>query len=211
MDLGKINSIEQIYLVLVFLAPGLITLFVRSQLIAGRRPKTFEYAVEYIIVSTLYFAVFLPFVELVLATREPAWLRAILWALMLAIFPASIGLILGAGTQKGWWRYLLGKAKLSMVSPYPTGWDWVFGRLGAPIYLLITLEDGSRVAGLFGFDSLAASKPEERDIFIEEIYEFDGETQWIPRVPKQGILVPYKSIKYIEIWGLSGQARIQNG
>jgi hypothetical protein len=211
MDLEKIKSIEQIYLILVFLTPGLITLFVRSLLVAGRRPKTIEHAVEYIIISTLYFAVFLPLVEIVLATKEPAWFRVTLWVALLAVLPALIGLILGAGTQKGWWRLILSKASLSVVSPYPTGWDWVFGRLRAPVFLLVTLEDDSRVAGLFGIDSIAASKPEERDIFIDEIYEFEEGRQWTPRTPKQGILIPFRSIKYIEIWDPAGQPRIQNG
>lgn len=202
MDLDKLKSIEQIQLALIFLAPGLITLFVRSMLVTGRRPKTTEYVVEYIIISALYFAIFLPLVEIAIASQGQNWIRAIWWILLLAVGPALVGLLFGAGTQKGWWRYLFGKLKLSIVSSYPSGWDWVFGRLSAPVYVLVTLEDSSRVAGLFGFDSLAASTVEERDLYIDEIYDFDNNTTWTPRRPKQGILIPYRSIKYIEFFGV---------
>src|SRR6266487_3562240 len=126
MDLEKIKSIEQIYLIL--LAPGLITVYFRSLFITGRRPKTLEYAIEYVIISTVYFALSLPLVELALTVREPNWLRVLFWAILLGVVPALMGTLLGAGSQKGWWRFIFGKAKLSPVSPYPTGWDWAFGR-----------------------------------------------------------------------------------
>ena len=129
MDLEKFKSIEQIYLILVFVAPGLITIYFRSLFITGRRPKTLEYTIEYIIISTVYFALLLPLVELVIAVREPNWLRVISWAVLLGIVPALIGVLLGAGSQKGWWRWIFAKVGLSLVNPYPTGWDWVFGKI----------------------------------------------------------------------------------
>jgi Family of unknown function (DUF6338) len=190
MDLEKIKSIEQIYIVLVFLAPGLIAVYFRSLFITGRRPKTLEYTVEYVIISAVYFALALPLVELVIAIREPNWLRVISWTALLGILPALIGVVLGAGSQKGWWRFIFGKARLALVSSYPTAWDWVFGRLRGPTYVMVTMEDGSRVAGLFGWDSLASSNPEERDLYIDEVYDFDDARQWTPRTPKQSILVP---------------------
>jgi Family of unknown function (DUF6338) len=200
MELEKIKSIEQVYIILVFVAPGLITVYFRSLFIVGRRPKTLEYVAEYIIISTIYLALSLPVLEKIAAVPEPTWARAIFGILFLGALPALFGLLLGAGSQKGWWRVLFNKMKLFPVSPYPTGWDWVFGQLSRPTYVLVTLDDGSRVAGLFGYDSLAASKPEERDIYIDEVYDFDDSRQWTARSPKQGILIPFKSIKYIEFW-----------
>lgn len=186
----------------MFIAPGLIVLFVRSLLITGKRPKTTDYVVEYVIISTLYFAIFSPLIEAAIAIEKPTWLRFSLWTALLAIGPGILGLLLGAGTQKGWWRALFGKLGLSVVNSYPTGWDWVFGRLNAPVYVLVTLQDGSRVAGLFGFGSLAASTVEERDIYIDEIYDFSEDKTWTPRSPKQGVLIPYRTIKYVEFFGI---------
>ncbi|MGZ9020325.1 MAG: DUF6338 family protein [Rhodoplanes sp.] len=60
MDLDKIKSVEQIYIVLVFLTPGLLIVYFRSLFITGRRPKTSEYIIEYIILSATYLAIALP-------------------------------------------------------------------------------------------------------------------------------------------------------
>jgi len=198
MELSKLGSVENIRLVLFFVAPGLILLAVRASLITGRRPKTAEYIVEYLILSALYFAIFWPLVDYLLDPTRSAWSQAFIGVLVLALLPAGIGLVWGLGTQKGWWRSFLAELGISLVSSYPTGWDWAFGRLSSPVYILVTFSDGSQVAGLFGYYSLAASTTEERDLYIDEIYDFDGNKQWTPRQPRQSILIPYRSVKFIE-------------
>jgi len=200
MDLEGIKSIETIYLALMFAAPGLIIVYFRSRFITGRRPKTSEYVLEYIAISTAYLALSVPFVEFFIEARTTNWIRIALWLLLLGVVPACVGIVLGTGTQRGWWRFLFGKLGLSLVSPYPTGWDWIFSRLRQPAFLLITLEDGSQVAGYFGWDSLASSDPSERDLYLEEIYDLNKRGQWKARKEKQGILISGKNIKHVEIW-----------
>lgn len=200
MDLSDPKTLEQVAVLLVFLAPGLIALFFRSRFVTGRRPKTSEYVGEYVVLSSAYFSLAFPLLGWVISNGEPLWLRVLLWATLLAVLPAVLGLISGIGTQKGWWRKTLGKFGLSVVSPYPTGWDWIFSRLRNPVYLLVTLDDKSVVSGYFGLDSLASSDPAERDIFIEEIYDIDASGRWQRRPEKQGIWISGKSIRHVEIW-----------
>lgn len=204
MDLDKIKSIEQIYTALIFVAPGLIIVYIRALFIAGRRPRVAEYAVEYVVVSTIYLAAAVPLLEWIISLQGPNWFRVLAWLGLLAAVPAAIGLALGAASQNGWWRSALGWLRLSVVSPYPTGWDWVFARLKSPAYLLITLRDDSTVAGYFGLGSLASSDPSERDLYLEEIYDVGDDGTWTSLAERHGILIAAKEIKYIEIWRTSG-------
>ncbi|HEX5846677.1 MAG TPA: DUF6338 family protein [Rhodoplanes sp.] len=138
--------------------------------------------------------------ELVFETRGPNWLRVILWMSLFGFLPALIGLLLGAGSQRGWWRSMISRFGLNVVSPYPTGWDWIFARLKEPAFLLITFDDGAEVAGYFGLASLASSDPSERDLYVEEIYDIGEDGKWTRRQEKQGILISGKIIKHIEVW-----------
>lgn len=119
MDFEKIKSVEQIYIVLLFLTPGLLIVYFRSMFVTGRRPKTSEYVIEYIILSTAYLAATLPLLEVILGNRRGAWLQALLWLAVLGALPSIIGIALGAGSQLGWWRKLFALCGLSVVSPYP--------------------------------------------------------------------------------------------
>ncbi len=49
-----LKSLDNLYLVLVFLYPGLIVLFVRSQFVTGRRPPHAAALLSYLSVSIIY-------------------------------------------------------------------------------------------------------------------------------------------------------------
>ena len=52
----------------------------------------------------------------------------------------------------------------------PTGWDWIFSRT-EECYVIVTLKDGTEVAGYFGTNSMASSDPDRRDIYLEKVYK----------------------------------------
>ena len=106
---------------------------------------------------------------------------------MIAV-PVAVGVLLGVGPQRGWIRHLLAYFRLYSLSPHRTDWEWAFGQISGPTFLLVTLNDGSQVAGLFGYDSLAASDHPKRDLLMEEVYDIDETGGWQPRPQKQGSL-----------------------
>ena len=63
------KGIENFHLVLFFIVPGLITVFVRSRFIAGRRPSHTEQLLSYLVVSLMYYTITLPYVMRVLALQ----------------------------------------------------------------------------------------------------------------------------------------------
>jgi hypothetical protein len=68
---------------------------------------------------------------------------------------------------------------------------------------MVTLADGSTVAGIYGTQSFASSDPAERDLLLQEIYDLDDNT-WSKRTEQQAILIPSKEIKLVQIWNPKG-------
>jgi Family of unknown function (DUF6338) len=119
------------------------------------------------------------------------------------LVPIALGILLGVSVQNRWLTQVLSQIKLYPLSPYRTGWDWVFGQRKA-FFVIVTLEDGAQVAGWFGDQSLAASDLTQRDIYIEEVYDLDDQGNWHRRERPQGILITGKFVKHIEFLPPSG-------
>jgi hypothetical protein len=115
------------------------------------------------------------------------------------VSPALLGVISGKLSSRDWLRRFLMRVGLEPIHSIPTAWDYYFSRT-PPVWLLVTLKDGSRVGGFFGEKSFASSDPGERDLFIEDVFRVveDGEWQPVPR--NNGIFIKGEEIKHIEIW-----------
>ena len=85
----------------------------------------------------------------------------------------------------------------------PTAWDYQFGRLREAHWVLVELKDGSRVAGFFGTRSFASSHPEERDIFIEQVYHIDEQDTWRPMKNGHGTLIAQGEIRSVDFWPMA--------
>lgn len=185
-------------ILLQFVAPGFLIVYFRSLFVTRRQAAFKDNLLFFITVSVIYGFLFLPFAPLfaaaALSGHYGKWL---LWAALLILLPISLGVLAGVAVQRGWVKKLLARARIQPISPYPTGWDWSFSQLMGPTYLIVTLDDGTQIAGLFGERSLAASDLTNKDIFIEELFDLHENT-WSQRPAKQGILITGKSIRHIE-------------
>ena len=206
----ELQDADNLYLILLFLVPGFIVLFVRSQFVTGRSPSRSTTVLSYLIVSIIYYALALPFIDLVLSPaalpkgdgdQEPGlvkgWTLAA-WFGLIVLGPAILGLVLGANVQKDLLRRVLQWCRLNPVHVVPTAWDWKFGGM-PPQWVLVTLKDGTRFAGFCGSDSFMSSDPTERDIYIERIYDVDDENNWNPR-GENSVLISPGEIQTIEFW-----------
>ena len=97
--MAYLESIEHLYLVLAFVVPGLIVLFIRSQFVAGRRPSHSDALFSYLTVSVIYYALMLPFVDFVLSIDEPEYGKAVAWFVLVFVGPTVFGLLLGVVIQ----------------------------------------------------------------------------------------------------------------
>ena len=194
----KLPSLDNLYLILLFLVPGFIVLFVRSQFVTGRSPDRSTTVLSYLIVSLIYYALALPFIGFVLSAETPSKGQVLAWFVLIVIGPAMLGLALGLNIQKDWFRRALQRCGLNPVHVVPTAWDWKFGGM-TPQWVLVTLKDSTRFAGFCGSGSFMSSDPAERDIYIEQIYDVDDQKNWNPR-GENGVLIAVGEIQTIEFW-----------
>ena len=128
---------------------------------------------------------------------NPAFL-AVIFPLIIFISPFFLGLIFGVTSQQQLVERGLANLGFRMLSGFPTAWDYKFGRINEPLWVVITLKDGSRVAGGFGKNSFASTEPSERDLYLESVYQYSEENPWQPITDTSGILIKAEEIRYIE-------------
>ena len=198
MSVPDLKSLDNLLLILGFLVPGLIVLFVRSQFITGRRPPHAAALLSYLTVSIIYYALALPLVDFVLSIQEPGYLKALAWFGLVFVGPAIFGLLLGINVQQGLLRRFLRWCRLNPVHVMPTAWDWKFGGMKDE-WVLVTLKDGTRFAGFCGQHSFMSSDPTERDIYIQWIYDIGDDNKWSSR-GDTGVLIAAGEIRTVEFW-----------
>jgi Family of unknown function (DUF6338) len=192
---------DNLYLVLIFIVPGVVALFVRSRSTTGRSPSFKENLLSFLVLSLVYYSLIINFIEQALSVREPWLARAGVWILLILVGPAAFGLALGVAAQKDWGNWVANKFGVSFVHVIPAAWDWRFSKTPRNgMFIMVTLETGETVAGFFGTNSFASSDTAERDLYIEEEYTVTEEGAWETRPEKVGLLIPVKGIRYIEFW-----------
>jgi uncharacterized protein DUF6338 len=205
------KGVENFHLILLFIVPGLVALFVRSKFITGRTPSPTENILSFVVLSLVYYSLTIFVVERALSVQEPWVARVLVWVLLILVGPAVFGFVLGVAAQKEWTNWVADKLDLSIVHVIPAAWDWRFSKVPrGGMFVMVTLTSGDRVAGLFGSSSFASSDTAERDLYIEEEYTVTDQGAWEARIEKVGILISAKEIRYIEFWNPQPSAEAQN-
>jgi hypothetical protein len=123
---------------------------------------------------------------------------AIIFLVIIFITPLLLGLIFGFANQQQLVERGLAILGFRILSGFPSAWDYKFSRINEPLWVLVTLKDGSQVAGRFGKNSFASSESSERDLYLESVYQLLENKPW-ERVPEtSGILIKAEEIRYIE-------------
>jgi len=201
----ELLDIDKLRLFLSFVVPGLVVLYVRAQFLTGRLPAFGEGVVAYVAVSCVYYAFALP---LLIASQHATGILLILvWITLTLIGPALMGFLLGLNIRKGWTQNLLAKYGIGTIHPVDTAWDWRFaGKPGG--WVMAVLKDGTKWFGYLGTNSFLSSRPAERDIFIQQVYEVDENNTWTPRV--SGVWIAHGELQSLEIWPDNQQGEIGN-
>lgn len=198
-DVEKLTP-ENLLLLLQFVAPGFLAVYFRSLFVRRIEASFKDNLLLFVVLSVVDSFVTLPLWRWLSTGHASDFGQWLVWFVALVLIPTGAGTLLGVGIQRGWVRVALAGIGLHPLSPYRTGWDWAFSRTVTPTYLIVTLDDGSSVAGLFGGGSLAASEHSNRDILLDAVYTVDADGNWAERMPRQSILISGKSIRYVEFF-----------
>jgi hypothetical protein len=123
---------------------------------------------------------------------------AVIFLIVIFISPLFLGLIFGLANQQQLVEQGLAILGFRTLSGFPSAWDYKFGQINEPLWVLVTLKDGDQVAGRFGKNSFASSDLSERDLYLESVYQLSEDNPWQRVTETSGILIKAEEIRYIE-------------
>lgn len=198
-----VKTLEHIHLILLFVVPGLIAVYVRAQFITGRRPPHSEALLSYLAISIIYYALALPLYYWLLAPLDVGRFKIIAWFAAVFVGPAILGALLGLNAREGFIRNLAMKLGFNPVHVMPTAWDWKFSGMPEQ-WVLVTLKNGTRFAGYCGLGSFISSDPNERDIYLDQVYEMSDDNAW-SRCDQRSVLIACGEVSTVEFWPTEGE------
>ncbi len=199
------DSMEHLFFVVAVFVPGFIYEAVLGKFIPRHLSTMRELVLLRLFSGTaLNYAVCSPVIYMLtigsLFPNSPAC-QGFVWFGIVFIVPIILALLTAKLSQAGALERFIGywprRLRLRTISPIPTGWDWVFGRTD-PCFVIVTLKDGSSVAGYFGPQSMASSDPARRDIYLERQYAVPDSGEWVEVAQSHGAFIDGSQIAFIE-------------
>lgn len=198
-----ITGLDALFYTLAFVVPGFILQLTISTFVPRKAEQAELSFLRFLAFSCLNYAIWSWLIYIIIRNEfyiQHPYRTAAIWFGIILISPFILGLLIARLSDKGIHRGLLHRFGFTPIHEIPTAWDYKFSKTENKVWLLVTLKDDSRVAGLFGSDSFASSDPTERDLYIQEIYSIKESGQW-ERIPNNnGILISSDQIKHIEYW-----------
>jgi uncharacterized membrane protein len=193
----EVKSLEQLSIILGYIVPGLIVLYVRAQFLTGRIGPHKDALLSYFTLSVIYLAIMNAGASLITGSDAPLYEQTRYWLPMLLFGAFVFGTLIGLDASLGITRWLLSYCGLRLPHALASAWDWKF--LNFPESLLtLTLKDGSRVYGWCGKGSFIGSDPKDRDIYLVQVYDVDEDGNWAIKTPGKGIYVTAGEVRIIE-------------
>jgi hypothetical protein len=186
MEFLSDNNLE---LLILFVAPGFISLKVWGLLNSSPRVRLSESLIEAIIYSS-FNAIFFVWLFNILKQVHPILAYTVNFIILPMLWPVLF--------------YNITKLKYFKTRLTPTAWDHYFNQ-GAACFVLLHLKNDEMVGGLYSGNSFASSYPEKEDLYLEELWIVDEKGVFQEKVENtNGLLVNFEEIKLIEFFKLDG-------
>ncbi len=184
-----------------YLLAGLIIIWIRANFVIGERDRLTDMIVEAVILSLFNQLVFL-FLEWVLGLASPILVQAGREAFFteVLVLPILIGLLLGWGISSGWIAAVFGLLSIPSQK-VRRAYDFAFALHETEGFVIVTYDDGTKVHGYFGVNSLTASDGGRSDLYLERIYDVGSDGLWYEKSPPRGALLAlggYRSVEFLE-------------
>lgn len=193
-----------IWYIILFLAPGFLASFwIQRYVPKPQGDSDGKSLLTYISLSVILYLPLIIF--LVIYNRLPYvhnrkdfyWIAA-----TVLIFPIILSMLFGWGIQNDWVGRVFRKVGLRPKRFTATAWEEFFSHNPA-VAVIVTLDDGKQVAGVFyGDQATASSDPAERDLYLPVTCTVE-EGRWTITKNSAGILIKAQKIAHIEFFNLS--------
>lgn len=193
MDIWEANKLA---LFVAFVIPGFVSIKAYELLFLSGPKDTANQLIDAVAYSCINYAILFPVIYWVNANGVQA-LHPILVALfcsaVLFISPIVWVCLLRAIRRSSWLQKWL---------PHPTerGWDYVFGSR-EPYWIIVTMKDGKRLGGKYGYKSFSSSGSCKEQLYFEEtwVLNLDGGFERV-KESTAGTLVVSADIESIEFF-----------
>ena len=146
----------------VYVIPGFIITWIRSQFLSGRITSNSSSLLYYLFVSFVYNAIVQVFI------KDFQFIDFnICWFTVIVLVPVVTGILLGIEAQKEWTYKFLRYFRLNPIHPIETAWDKKFRNMNEK-WIIIRLKNGNTFGGDYDYRSFSSSDPKERDIYINK-------------------------------------------
>jgi len=192
----EVLDINTLYLFIVFVVPGFISMRTWSLLVPSESRRLSEYLLEAVSYSCINFALLFLLIIRVLSPefqiKYPYWSGFSIF-LILFLFPILWPVITLKILES---NFLQGR----MIHPFPRAWDYYFA-LGDYCYVLIHLKNEKLIGGLFGENSFVSSFPNTPDIYLEEVWRVNKNGEFLERIEDtRGMWIDREFFNYIEFF-----------
>jgi uncharacterized protein DUF6338 len=217
--MGTVDTGTALLILVGFVLPGFVAVLIKERIYEVRGEESgFDRLLTTAYYSVLVWAI--PALAGVIAGVDRGELekffsgRSPLW--VAALVAASVLLVVPAGAAYGAWRWmnssarqtLLGGLRIGRAHRFPSSWDWAFDT-GQDFFLVVTLRDGTRIAGYYGTRSHSGYGTKLRDLFLEERWDIsdDGRELEGPAPGNLGVWISAEDIVAVEQYALNDEQR----
>lgn len=192
-----IESFETVLLTCIFIVPGFIIDSLISIFAPPKKKSDGVHFLMFLVYSVVHCAVW-------------SWAYILIWehfreksiTLFLLILCGTallssfiLGIVLGLLKKYNVLRYILDKVGFNVSHPTETAWEYLFSKQKSS-YVIILLNDDTKVYGWYSSKSFTSSDFEERDIYIEQFYD----ENWNLVDGNKGIYIAKDQIKTINFY-----------
>jgi len=196
-----LNGPETLFYTLAFVVPGFIIHSVIAILFPVGEEKLRFALLRFLAFSCLNYGLWIWLIYILIFSdslqQHPFW-SATLWCLVVFVGPVFLGLAVGKLSQMQVLRRMLHRLRFRTSHPIPTAWDYKFYKTREARCIIVTMKDGSQVAGMFGWNSFASDAASGCDIYLEEVFTMPRNGPWRRRNNSDGIWIAGDEIKAIE-------------
>jgi hypothetical protein len=194
------ESFDVVFFTAGFLVPGFIWSAVLSLFIPSRSAAPEVRFLQFLTLSCINhgiwsWALFMIFRSGFVQSHPNG--SGIFLGVIIFVSPVALGVLSGLLQQRQEVMRFFNRLGIRTIHPIACAWDWHFSR-AKPYWVLVTLKDGTRVYGLFGTRSFAASDPEKRDLYLEEQFRPMETGDWAPVEDTGGVLILADEIAAVE-------------
>lgn len=192
--MASLPSASELTALASLLSPGFVILWVRGRFRNALQPKLADQTISFAMVSVAYQAAINPLFHADGGVPLPSWL----WHFLLGMgAPLMIAVMIVFLDRSELFYRITDYLGLRLSHHEPTAWDYAF-RNRHPSYILVHLNDGSTVAGIWAEGAFASSTAGDRDLLIADVWKVEEGGRWQEVVPSRSMIICGGNIRLVE-------------